>query len=243
MTSAMADFLVGEEGEITYPVPVYVIEHSDGLVLIDTGLHPELATDTSRLGAIGPMFQPHLPADGSGTVAPVLEAAGFDATQVDQLILTHLHFDHSGGMVEVPNARVVVQADEWAGLADDALVELGVYNPADCDLGHDRLEVEGDHDLFGDGTITCLKTSGHTAGHQSIRVRTEDGTFVVCGDCCYLRRTLEDEHLPTFQFDADQQLASIRRMKSEQDGGATLIFGHDPEQWAEIQSGGLRPGV
>lgn len=242
MTSSLDGFLQGEEGDITYQVPIFVIEHEKGLVLVDTGLHPDLATDTSRLGALESMFQPNL-ADGTGSVGPTLLAAGFDPAQVSHLLLTHLHFDHSGGMVEVPNARVTVQADEWAGLADETMVAFGIYNPADCDLGHERNEVEGDHDLFGDGTITCLKTPGHTAGHQSIRVQTEDGSFVLCGDCCYLRRTLENEHLPNFAFDADQQLESIRRMKSEQQSGATLIFGHDPEQWATIASEGLHSGV
>lgn len=243
MTSKLSDFLDGEDGDITFQVPVYVIEHEQGLVLIDTGLHPDLAASKERLGAIESMFDIHLPADGSGTVGPVLEAAGFDAAQVDQLIISHLHFDHSGGMLEIPNARVVIQEDEWAGLKNKLLVELGVYNPADSDLGHDRLEISGDHDLFGDGTITCLKTSGHTAGHQSIRVRSEAGTFVICGDCCYLRRSLEDEHLPSIVFDADGQLASIRRLKGEQDDGATLIFGHDPEQWKTITTEGLHVGV
>ena len=243
MTSSLDGFLAGETGDITYPTPVYVIEHDNGLVLVDTGLHPDLATDTSRLGALDAMFDIHLPADGSGTVGPALQAAGFDAAQVSHLVMTHLHFDHSGGMVEVPNAQVVVHANEWAALGNDLLVELGIYNPADADLGHDRLEVDDDHDLFGDGTITCLQTPGHTPGHQSVRVQTEEGTFVLCGDCCYVRRSLDDEHLPNFSLDADQHLESIRRLKGEQSNGATLIFGHDPEQWAAIETDGVRPSV
>ena len=241
MTSSLGGFLDGEEGDITYQVPVFVIEHEKGLVLIDTGLHPELTTDTSRLNAIEAMFSVSLPEGES--IGPTLEAAGFDPAQVDHLLMTHLHFDHSGGMLEIPNARVTVQADEWAGLSDEMNLAFGIYNPLDCDLGHERNEIEGDHDLFGDGTITCIKTPGHTAGHQSFRIQTEDGTFVICGDCCYLRRTLDDEHLPNFSADAEQQLASIRRLKGEQEAGATMIFGHDPEQWTVVEAEGLHPGV
>jgi glyoxylase-like metal-dependent hydrolase (beta-lactamase superfamily II) len=91
--------------------------------------------------------------------------------------------------------------------------------------------------------VTCLLTEGHTAGHQSVRVRTESGTYLICGDCCYLRRSLTDEHLPSFSDDRERQLASLRRLGREQAAGATLLFGHDPDQWATIGREGLHPGV
>lgn len=243
MTSALDGFLEGEDGDVTYPVPTYVIEHRAGLVVVDTGLHPELAVTTERLRKLVKLFQVHLPADGSGTVGPVLTAAGFDPVEVRHVVLTHLHFDHGGGLLQLPNARVIVQTREWAELNDERLVDIGAYNPDDVDLGHDRLEVDGDHDLFGDGSVTCLLTDGHTAGHQSVRVRTESGTFVICGDCCYMRRSLTDEHLPPVAKDRDRQLASIRRLAGEQRAGATMLFGHDPDQWAVLQREGLHAGV
>jgi glyoxylase-like metal-dependent hydrolase (beta-lactamase superfamily II) len=243
MTGTLDGFLEGEPGELTFPVLVYVIEHPAGLVVVDTGLHPELASSADRIRKLAAQFQVHLPPDGSGTVGPVLGAAGFDPAQVAQVVLTHLHFDHAGGLLELPNARVVVQAREWSELGDGRLVAIGAYNPDDVDLGHDRLEIEGDNDLFGDGTVTCLLTEGHTAGHQSVRVRTESGTYVICGDCCYLRRSLTDEHLPSFSNDRERQLASLRRLGREQAAGATLLFGHDPDQWATIGREGLHPGV
>lgn len=243
MTSALDGFLAGEEGDITYPILAYVIEHPQGLVVIDAGLHPDIARSTERLKKLAPLFQPNLAPDGSSAVGPVLTSAGFDPAQVGTVILTHLHFDHGGGLLQLPNARVLVQAREWAVLGDERQVAIGSYNPDDVDLDHDRLELDGDHDVFGDGTVTCLLTDGHTAGHQSVRVITESGTYVVCGDCCYLRRSLEDEHLPNFGFDRDRQLESIRRVASERAAGATLLFGHDPDQFARISAEGLHPGV
>ncbi len=243
MTSALGGFLEGEEGDVTYPIPVFVMEHPAGLVTVDAGLHPELGRGTARLRKLAKLFQVHLPADGSGTVGPVLRAAGFDPAQVAHTILTHLHFDHTGGLLELPNARLLVQGREWAELGDDRLVALGAYNPGDVQLGHDRLEVDGDHDLFGDGTVTCLLTDGHTAGHQSVRVRADSGTYVICGDCCYLRRTVEAEHLPPVSRDRARHLASVRRLAAERVAGATLLFGHDPDQWADIERQGLHAGV
>lgn len=243
MTSALAGFLEGEVGALTYPTPVFVIEHPAGLVVVDTGLHPELATTTVRLRQCANLFDVHLPSDGSGTVGPVLRSAGFDPGQVTQVILTHLHFDHTGGLLELPNARVIVQHREWVELYNERLVTLGAYNPEDVELGHERLEVDGDYDLFSDGTVTCLLTDGHTAGHQSVRVCTQTGTYVISGDCCYLRRTLTHEHLPPVGHDRHRHRASVRRIGSEQRRGATILFGHDPEQWAVIAREGLHPGV
>lgn len=243
MTSSLDGFLAGEAGDITYPILTYVIEHPRGLVVIDTGLHPEIAESTARLRKLDGMFRPHLAADGSSAVGPVLSAAGFDPTQVSDVILTHLHFDHGGGLLQIPNARVIVQAREWGVLRDERQVAIGAYNPDDVDLGHARVEIDGDHDVFGDGSVTCLLTDGHTAGHQSVRVVTETGTYLVCGDCCYLRRSLENEHLPNFGFDRQRQLHSIRRLAGERDRGATLLFGHDPDQLSQIVAEGLHPGV
>jgi N-acyl homoserine lactone hydrolase len=243
MTSALGGFLEGVHGHLTYPVPVFLIEHPKGLVMVDAGLHRDLGRDSTRLGPLTGRFQVHLPADGSGSADAQLRTAGFDPDQVDQLVVTHLHFDHVGGLEDFTNARLVVQTTEWAARNDEQMVGSGAYNPADVDHGHDRVEISGDHDLFGDGTVTCLLTDGHTAGHQSVRVRTETGTFVICGDCCYLRRTLTDEHLPPFGVDRTRQLAAVRRMAHEQQQGATLIFGHDPEQWDAIARLGLVNGA
>ena len=238
MESPLGLILDGEVGTLRYPVPVFVIEHPQGLVAVDAGLHPDLSTSPDRLGPLDGVFRVHLPADGSGTVGPQFVAAGFDPAEIAHVIVTHLHFDHVGGLVELPNARVVIQTAEWAARNDERAVSYGVYNPDDTDHGHDRVEVNGDHDLFGDGTTTCLLTDGHTAGHQSVRVRTEFGTFVICGDCCYLRKTLTDEHLPP-HGNRQRQLASVRRLATEQADGAALIFGHDPDQWHIIERDGL----
>lgn len=239
MESALGGMLAGEVGTLRYPVPVFVIEHPHGLVAVDAGLHPDLSTSSDRLGPLDGPFRVHLPSDGSGTVGAQFASAGFDPAEIRYVIVTHLHFDHVGGLVELPNARIIVQAAEWAARNDERLVSSSAYNPADTEHGHDRLEIEGDHDVFGDGTITCLLTDGHTAGHQSVRVRASNGAFVICGDCCYLRCTLADEHLPPFGVNRQRQLDAIRRMAHERAEGASLIFGHDPEQWDAVKRSGL----
>ena len=82
--------------------------------------------------------------------------------------------------------------------------------------------------------IVCVPTHGHTPGHQSLRVRLDSGAVVLTGDACYLRRTLEDLHLPNVVFDREQMLASLRALGVLAKGGDRIFFGHDPEFWASV---------
>ena len=117
-------------------------------------------------------------------------------SDIDRIILSHLHFDHVGGNEEVPDARVIVHQSEWASAHDQRLIDYGVYNPADYDHGHEVEQVEGEHDVFGDGSVVCLPTPGHTRGHQSLRIELESGPVVLTGDCVYFESMLDQMQGP-----------------------------------------------
>ncbi|TMA34784.1 MAG: MBL fold metallo-hydrolase, partial [Deltaproteobacteria bacterium] len=99
---------------------------------------------------------------------------------------------------------------------------------------HEVLAVDGEHDLFGDGSVVCLPTYGHTPGHQSLRVRLAGGDAVLTADACYLRRTLEELHLPAIVHDPAAMLAALHRLRELQQAGARIFYGHDPEFWATV---------
>ena len=224
--------LAGEPGRIRLPIPSVLIDHPHGLVLFDTGLHRDLAHDTTRLGASAQLFAVHMHAGEA--LASGLVRCGVDPAAVRYVVNSHLHFDHCGGNADVPNATLVIQKPEWAAGRSGRLIERGVYNPADYDLGHDVLQIEGEHDLFGDGSVLCVPTYGHTAGHQSLVVNTEQGRVVFAADTCYLRESLENGKLPAFGFNLDMQRRTLEWLRREQAAGAELVFGHDPEQWPAL---------
>ena len=234
LTGALGGFLAGEKGRLRVPVPVFLIEHPRGLVLFDSGLHPDAGRDpAARLGtAAASHFDVELgPADD---VASRLAALGIDAGRVGLLVNSHLHFDHTGGNARIPNARLVVQRPEWNAGRDPDGIRRNYYDPRDNDTGHDVLAVDGEHDLFGDGRVVCIPTYGHTPGHQSLRVRLDSGDVVLTADACYLRRTLEALHLPAIVHDRDAMLASLHRLRALRDAGARLFYGHDPDFWATV---------
>ncbi len=233
LTSGL-DMFEADRGEesITIPVPSWLIRHPEGLVVIDTGMNSALAEPGSYLDIISMFFTVDL--DAGGLIRDQLAARDVDAADIDVAIVTHLHFDHSGGLGQLPNARLVVQADEWAAGHDDELAVANNLNPKEFDLGHDLVLADGEHDVFGDGRITCIPTPGHTPGHQSVRVRLEHEEVVVCGDCAYFQRTLDGGPLPSMGHDLERQAQSIERLRTMGRAGARLIPGHDPAAFAAL---------
>ena len=89
----------------------------------------------------------------------------------------------------------------------------------------------------------CIPTPGHTPGHHSLRVRTEHGgEFVLCGDACYLKHSLDELALPGVIADRDAAMSTLLLFRSLQAAGATLMYGHDPDIWATVPQGPARLG-
>ncbi len=234
ITVDLGSLLERETGRLRIPVPVYLIDHPRGRALFDTGLHPSMGTDAAgRMGRMADLFEIDF---GIGEdLASRLGSLEVQPEGIDLLVNSHLHFDHAGGNELIPNARLVVQRPEWAAGQDSELRRANAFNPKDYDLGHDLLLVEGEHDLFGDGRAVCIPTYGHTPGHQSLRLRLESGReIVLTADACYLRRTLEEMHLPRILHDADAMRASLRMLRSLRESGIDIFYGHDPEFWETV---------
>lgn len=205
------------------PAAAWLVRHPAGDVVFDAGLHPAMV-DPGGLGPMAKLFEAIIP-DGS-TVAARLEQHDVDPFGRFTVVVSHCHFDHVGGLAELPNAHIVVQEAEWQA-ALDAGPAAGGYDSALIDLGHDVLTVRGEHDVFGDGSVVCVPTPGHTCGHQSLMVQTDGGPTLLTADACYFMHTLDDGVLPPFAFDFDQQRTSLDWIRSQRANGVTIVPGHD----------------
>jgi N-acyl homoserine lactone hydrolase len=214
------------ERPLRLPVPAYVIETESERILVDTGLHPGAVTDAeTRYGegtALGYF----------GLEQEVGLAEQIDLSTVTRLVLTHLHFDHAGGLALVPDSvPVVLQRAEWEAAHDRAGVERNFFQPADyAETPPNLTLVDGDHDLLGDGSIELLSTPGHTSGHQSVRI----GELVLGADVALFAGGLDDLRFPAFGADQKAAVRSAERLRELRDSGATIQPGHDPDV--------LRPG-
>ena len=224
----------GGEGRIRLPIPAYLIEHAKGSALFDTGMHPDCQSDPA--GRLGERLTRLFAFDyhRGEEIGARLEAIGRDPARIDLVINSHFHFDHVGGNAQIPNATLVVQRREWeAGIDPDIAARRG-FDRRDFDLGHRRRLIDGEYDLFGDGSVICLPTHGHTPGHQSLKLRLERGEIVLAADACYFCRTLRERRLPRNVHDRAAMLASLDRLAALERGGARIVFGHDPEFWRGV---------
>jgi N-acyl homoserine lactone hydrolase len=230
----LGHLMEGGEGRIRLPIPAYLIEHPRGTALFDSGMHPDCQHDPA--GRLGERLTAFFDFDyhPGQEIGARLEALGRDPARVDLLINSHFHFDHCGGNAQIPNASLVVQRSEWdAGMDPDSAARRG-FNPRDFDLGHKLRLIDGEHDVFGDGSVVCLPTPGHTPGHQSLKLRLDGGDIVLAADCCYFCRTLRERRLPRFAYDKEQMHASLDRLAALERQGACVFFGHDPDFWRTV---------
>jgi glyoxylase-like metal-dependent hydrolase (beta-lactamase superfamily II) len=228
ITASAAVFHSGDDPDarLRFPVPAWVIETDTERILIDTGLHPDAPRDPgARYGQAGRLFELEL----AHAVADQVDAA-----TLTRVVLTHLHWDHAGGLELLPaSVPIVLQRREWDAARDDAAIARNFLFPGDYAVLEERelVLLDGDHDLLGDGAIELLLTPGHTPGHQSIRV---GGTLVLGADVAHFASVLDDHRFPSFADDFGAQAASAERLRAMRDDGARVIPGHDPDV--------LRPG-
>jgi glyoxylase-like metal-dependent hydrolase (beta-lactamase superfamily II) len=222
-------FLVeGAEGRVNVPVPAYLIDHPKGRALFDTGLGLRFRRP------VGAPLEGAADFDESADIAARLRAMDIDPASIDWIINSHLHVDHAGGNVFIPNATMVVQAKEWEWARSGA---DSFCDPTEFDIGHRMLKVNGEHDLFGDGSVVLFPSPGHTPGHQCARVRLPAGDVILAADCCNMRASLDEMRLPDHIHDRDAALATLRRLRDLREAGARIFYGHDPEFWADIPQG------
>jgi len=228
LTAAAALVRAGAAADetVTFPVPAFLIEAGGERILVDTGLDPRAVADPAG----------HYPeaavAAAFGFEQRLSLAEQLDPASLSMVVLTHLHFDHAGGLSLLPpELPVVVQRTEWLAGQDRDSIARNFLCPRDyATVERELVLVDGDHDLLGDGSIELLLTPGHTPGHQSVRA----GELVIGGDVVHFAAALDDHRFPAFADDHAAQAHSADRLRALRAAGCTVLPGHDPEV--------LRPG-
>lgn len=229
--------MVGGTGTITIPAPSYLIEHPRGLILFDTGINPRAASDPESVygemaAHLGLQFTEDQRVDRQ------IEALGYRTDQISDVVLSHTHFDHTGGVELFGESRLHCGAADLP-YAFWPLMPAGAAFFRRQDLEPTRdfnwNPVIGDVDLYGDGSIVMLSMPGHTPGNYSLLVRLPNRRLLLSGDTVHLRAAL-DARLPMpsdyNSLDAVRSIDRLRRIAMGDD--VDVWIAHDSGDWAQF---------
>jgi len=227
--------------DVTLPVNMWIIDHPKGLVLFDTGNNVAVSDGNCKSHWAAGLCDLLKPSQRRDDVIDMqLKRAGFSPDQVKVVITSHAHLDHIGNIKLFPKAVHVLQKKElyqawWPEKFQGR--EGGVFVMGDFDgpaRAFNYLELDGDYDLFDDGSIKVISTPGHTLGHQSVKVKLPSGkTIVLTQDAIWVKENLEG-YPAGINYSVKDYNASIDRLKMIRDlENAELLFGHDPDQFKQ----------
>lgn len=212
---------VNEGKSMDFVDSCYLIKHAQGWMIWDTGV----------ADAIAAMPDGQKPADPKAThwkrpktLASQLAQLGVKPSDVKYVAVSHTHPDHIGNVEMFPQAMLLVQKAEYEW--------PGANNAPRFKPEHPVTRLEGDRDVFGDGSVTIIATPGHTPGHQSLLVRLpKTGAVLLSGDAVHFQANWEHRRVPAMNTSGEQTRASMQRMAeilAKEKG--TLWINHDKAQ-------------
>ncbi|MFC6175644.1 N-acyl homoserine lactonase family protein [Companilactobacillus huachuanensis] len=231
-----------EVNQVTVPVSSYLIEHPKGLILIDTGWNKTIRQ--SNWKELGPQMQVnkgYLPAGWA--VDERLDALGYQPTDLDYVLMSHLHCDHASGMKLIKDAKkILVSSDEWQAANKLSLVylphEWAGVNVETFDFNQSKIgPFNKSFDLFGDGSVVQIYTPGHSSGLTSTLIRGKDGKYVLlAADTGYSEMSWGKMLTPGICVNRNQAVTSLgwTREMAYHPACVAAIANHDPEVEQQI---------
>jgi glyoxylase-like metal-dependent hydrolase (beta-lactamase superfamily II) len=211
----------------------YLIRHARGLMLWDSGNPDRLAALPN--GLTNP--QGTITAFMRKPLAESLKEIGVAPADIQHFAMSHSHGDHSGNAGLFAASTLYMQEAEYNAVFGPEPQKYG-FLPANFEKlrGAKFVKLNGDHDVFGDGSVLIKSAPGHTPGHQVLFVRLpQRGPVLLSGDMVHLQYSWDNNVVPSFNFSVPQSLATIESMKAfVKQQGAQLWINHDMEQGKAI---------
>ena len=216
----------------------WLVKHGNEWLLWDTGVPESARGDPKGWSTLPKLIVYHL----DRTLTDQLAQIGLKPNDVTRVAVSHTHGDHIGNMSLFPDATVLMQRAEhnWINSSDGpnknvnelmALARKLLGTPKNLHL------VDGDTDVFGDGSVTLVSTPGHTPGHQSLLVHLKTSGFIILsGDVAHSEENFENNVVPTLNTDKAKSIASMERIKGIiAKYKARLFINHDKKETDELK--------
>ncbi|GGB42932.1 hypothetical protein GCM10011380_35520 [Sphingomonas metalli] len=220
---AAQNFIGGDPHDGPMPLDyfVWLIRSGERAILVDTGFDRAMADRRGRTHLACP--------------AKTLARMGVDPEGIEDVILTHLHYDHAGNHHLFPQARFHVQDREMAYATGRAMVHGALRAPYEADdvaaMVH---RIFAERVAFHDGSwelapgIVCHRIGGHTDGLQAVQVRTARGRVVLASDASHFYANMETGRSFPLVYHLGDMLEGFHRLRELADGDDHVIPGHDP---------------
>ena len=201
---------------------VWAIVGPAGTFIVDTGFDEEVARRRNR--KIGP------------SVTEGLKALGIAPEAVKDVVITHLHYDHSGNAAAFPNARYHLQDCEMEYATGRSMCHAMQRAPFECDYVVDMVrKVYAGRVQFHDGVselapgVELHKIGGHSKGLQCVRVNTKRGQVVLASDCAHLYRHIDENKVFPITYNVADVLEGYVKLRQLASSRAHIVPGHDPK--------------
>ena len=224
---------IGKGERKTLTNSCYLVVHPKGTLLWDAGL-PDALAQTPE----GKTFMDTFVLRVSKTLAAQLKEIGYAPETISNLGISHMHGDHVGNVDLFPRAMLLMQKEEYEAAFGPEPGKYGFDPAAYSTLRSNPVKtLEGDYDVFGDGTVVIKRMLGHTPGHQALYVRLpKTGNIFLSGDLVHYTDNWVHKRVPSFNFDKERSIKSMEETEQFLKANhAILWIQHDLEQNAGIK--------
>jgi glyoxylase-like metal-dependent hydrolase (beta-lactamase superfamily II) len=217
------NFIAADDHDAPGPIAYYiwVIRNAGRTIVVDTGFD---AAEGARRGR-----------KIARTPATALEQLGISAAQVEDVIITHLHYDHAGTLAAFPKARFHLQAAEMAFATGPCMCHAHIRHTFTVDHVCEMVRnVYAGRVVFHDGDaevapgVTVHKLGGHSRGLQCVRVATATGPVVLASDASHFYENFEQGKVFPITVDIADVLDGYRRLVTLATSPRRVVPGHDP---------------
>ncbi len=234
--SSKLNFFVDKTFTGELPIWVWLVEHPEGLFLVDTGENAQVS-DPHYLDKENFFLRWMNHSNFKFTVAPdeevgpQLNRLGFAAEQINKLVMTHMHIDHFDGLRYFEGNEILVHDYEWN---HQSFVPRSLYpawlKPSLFKTGDIQLPgLDTGKALTKAGDIIMLRTPGHTLGHCSVLLKTKNASYLLAGDTTYDEVQLYSNTIPGAHQNFKHALQSFNNIKTYARDHKTLYLpSHDP---------------
>jgi glyoxylase-like metal-dependent hydrolase (beta-lactamase superfamily II) len=211
----------------------YLIKHAKGWMLWDTGNPDRLASLPNGLTAPNGIITAFM----QKPLVDSLREIGVAPADIQNFAMSHSHGDHSGNANLFGASTLYMQTAEYDAVFGPEPQKYGFIAANFEKLrGAKTVKLNGEYDVFGDGSVVIKPTPGHTPGHQSLVVRLpKSGLVVLSGDLAHQMSNWEAKRAPSFNFSVEQSVRSMQETQAFMDRtGAKIWINHDKEHNASI---------